>query len=205
MTLLSSRLSRRRCIANENPVQKGPRPRHFISEGPLYRALQSDRSVTMRILRPLVLTVLAMQLGSSSLAFSSLQFYTVTPCRLVDTRDPVNPQGNGGPIIDASTARDFPIFGPDARPCGVPSGAKAAVLNLVVVGPTSAGHIIAYQYGYPSIPLVSNLNFDANEPALANGALIELGQDALRQLTVWTAMSPGATAHLVIDVTGYYE
>lgn len=159
----------------------------------------------MKVLRYLLLTSLAFQLTHSSSAFSSLQFYSLAPCRLVDTRGPTNPQGNGGPIIDANTARHFPIFGADARPCGVPSGAKAAVLNLVVVGPTSGGHIIAYQYGYPDIPLVSNLNFDANEPALANGAVIELGQDANRQLTVWTAMSPGAIAHLVIDVTGYYQ
>ena len=142
---------------------------------------------------------------SAGPAFGPLQFYSVTPCRLVDTRDPQNPQGNGGPAIAANTARDFPVFGSNARPCSISNTAKAAVLNFTIVGPTSGGHIIAYQYGYPSIPLVSNLNFDAGEPALANGALIELGQYPAKQLTVFTAMSPGATAHLIIDVTGYYE
>lgn len=159
----------------------------------------------MKIFRLLLSATFAMQLTPSGLAFSSLQFYTVAPCRLVDTRDPENPQGNGGPQILANTARDFPVFGPNARPCNVPEGAKAAVLNLTIVGPTSAGHVIAYQRGYPEIPLVSNLNFTAGEPALANGALIELGQYSDQQITVWTAMEPGAAANLVVDVTGYYQ
>jgi hypothetical protein len=138
-------------------------------------------------------------------AFGPLQFYSVTPCRLVDTRDPQNQQGNGGPAIAANTARDFPVFGGNARPCGISNTAKAAVLNFTIVGPSSTGHIIAYQYGYPGIPLVSNLNFDAGEPALANGALIELGQYPDKQLTVYTVMSAGGAANLIIDVTGYYE
>lgn len=159
----------------------------------------------MRVSRVLLATVLMLPATPSGFAFSSLQFYTVAPCRLVDTRDPENPQGNGGPQILANTARDFPVFGVNARPCGVPEWAKAAVLNLTIVGPSSDGHIIAYQRGYPEIPLVSNLNFTNGEPALANGALIELGQYADKQITVWTAMSVGATANLVIDVTGYYQ
>jgi hypothetical protein len=100
------------------------------------------------------------------------------------------------------------VYGANARPCGLPptpGQAKAAVLNLTILGPTAAGHLIVYKYGLPSVPLTSNLNFTAGEPALANGALVELAADANQQITVWPVMAAGAAAHLVIDITGYYE
>jgi len=196
-------------IGHEHPKSTGtelgdPTSARTTPRRPPFAAAKTEEGMKAR--RPIVAAGLALALlVPSSPAVGPLYFYTVTPCRLVDTRDPPNPQGNGGPAVSASTARDFPVFGSNARPCGIPDWAKAAVLNFTIVGPTSAGHLIAYQYGFPGIPLVSNLNFDAGEPALANGALIELGQYADKQITVWTAMSPGAVAHLVIDVTGYYQ
>lgn len=156
------------------------------------------------IIAPLALGLLLPQTPADGL----LQYYTVAPCRLVDTRDPPNPQGNGGPALAANTARHLPVYGQNARPCGLPSmtgQVKAAVLNFTIVEPTAAGHLVIYKYGLPSIPGTSNLNFNAGEPALANGALVELAADPNQQITVWTAMAGGATADLVVDITGYYQ
>src|SRR5262249_34323860 len=58
---------------------------------------------------------------------SPLQFVAVTPCRIVDTR---NPNGNfGGPPIPGQTSRSFPLTEGD-NPCGIPSSAVAYSLNV---------------------------------------------------------------------------
>src|SRR6185295_7825015 len=46
-------------------------------------------------------------------------FYTLTPCRLVDTRNPTS--SHGGPPLSSGILRSFPMHGL----CGIPSGAQA--------------------------------------------------------------------------------
>src|SRR5471030_2207257 len=99
----------------------------------------------------IVLTALA---PSTTVEGQALQFYNLTPCRAVDTRS-----GNGG-IVVASTLRLFQMKGV----CGVPSDAKTVTLNVTIVGPTQGGFVLLYPAGTP-IPLVSNINFNAGEPA----------------------------------------
>jgi hypothetical protein len=60
----------------------------------------------------------------------SLQFYPLTPCRILDTR---NATGTfGGPSLVAWIARSFPI---PSSGCDVPSGAGAYAFNVTVVPP----------------------------------------------------------------------
>ena len=51
-------------------------------------------------------------------------FFTVTPCRVVDTRWAAGPLG--GPALPANTDREFVVTGR----CGIPAGAQAVSVNL---------------------------------------------------------------------------
>jgi len=122
-------------------------------------------------------------------------FYTVVPCRVVDTR---NPGGLwGGPALAAQSERVFPIAGL----CGVSPAAKAVALNLTVTGATASGHLRAYPAFPPSLPRTSVLNFVAGVTR-ANNAVVSLS--TLGEIAVFNSMATG-TAHLVVDVVGYFE
>ncbi len=82
-----------------------------------------------------------------------LQFVPVTPCRLVDTR---NPNGEfGGPPLQGQTERSFII--PDNKECNIPSAAAAYSLNVTVVPHGFLGYLTVWPMG-ESRPLVSTLN-----------------------------------------------
>jgi hypothetical protein len=129
------------------------------------------------------------------------QFYAVTPCRIVDTRGPTGI--TGGPALTNGTPRSFPI---DVAPaaCGVPSTAKAAALNVTMVMPTQSGFIKIWPYNTPG-PVVSTVNADANEPAIANGAIVPLTIDGSFNVTVSYGAAQSGQCHLILDVTGYFQ
>src|ERR1700733_15193200 len=68
------------------------------------------------------------------------QFFSVTPCRVADTRNAVGP--SGGPALTSGAVRSFPVAGI----CGIPSTAKAAALNVTLVGPTQDGFITIWPF-----------------------------------------------------------
>ena len=121
-------------------------------------------------------------------------FFTVTPCRVADTRDPPGPFG--GPALVAATARDFQVTGQ----CGVPATARAVAINVTVVDPNNSGDLRIYPAG-TSQPLVSTINFGPNQ-VRANNAVMPLS--AVGQITVFCAMPSGST-NFVFDVSGYFE
>ena len=61
------------------------------------------------------------------------QFFTLTPCRLADTRDLVGP--SGGPILQDQITRQLPVQGL----CNVPIGAAAVTVNVTAVVPNGPG------------------------------------------------------------------
>ncbi|MFN2386219.1 MAG: hypothetical protein ABR576_08040, partial [Thermoanaerobaculia bacterium] len=65
-------------------------------------------------------------------------FYTVTPCRVADTRDPAGPFG--APALAAGAERTFTFGGL----CGIPVTARAVSFNITVTGPTFFGHLSLY-------------------------------------------------------------
>lgn len=138
---------------------------------------------------------------STASAAGPFQFYSVTPCRIADTRNPSNAQGTGGPALAAGAVRNFPVVGV----CGVPSDAKAAALNVTVVSPTLEGFIKIWPYNTP-MPPVSTINFAAGEPAIANGAIVPLTVNPTFQISVvYGTAVPGGSTHLILDVTGYFK
>ena len=98
------------------------------------------------------------------------QFYSVTPCRIADTRGNGFTGLSGPPSLSAGANRSFPVAGL----CGLPGGANApaaVALNVTAVSPTLEGFIKIWPFNTP-IPAVSTLNFAAGEPAIANGAIV---------------------------------
>ena len=127
-------------------------------------------------------------------AQTGLQYFAVTPCRAVDTRS-----GSGG-IIQASVFRGFTMKGV----CGVPATAKAVSLNLTIVGPTADGFFSIWPFG-GAFPVVSTINFVAGEPAIANGAIVPLAAGTPDLNAGYGIAGGSATAHALMDVTGYFQ
>jgi hypothetical protein len=149
--------------------------------------------------RYLVLTAgVALLAACAAEAAGPYQFFSVTPCRIVDTR---NPNGvTGGPALTAGSPRNFPI----AAQCGVPSSAKAATLNVTIVGPTADGFLSIWPFN-TALPTVSTINASAGEPALANGAIVPLTTDPSFNVSVVYGTAGGGTTHVILDVTGYFQ
>jgi hypothetical protein len=137
--------------------------------------------------------------ASAAEAAGPYQFFSVTPCRIVDTRNPPVPAGTGGPALVAGSPRNFPIAGQ----CGVPVAAKAAVLNVTLVQPSTDGFLLIWPYN-TAMPTVSTINAAAGDPAIANGAIVPLTADPSFNISlVYGTAAPG-TAHVILDVTGYF-
>jgi hypothetical protein len=120
-------------------------------------------------------------------------FNTVTPCRVVDTR---NGGTNGGPALGQQETRNFQIRGL----CGIPMTAKAVSFNLAAVTPSAQSHLILWASGTTK-PGVSAINFSAADFALANGGIVGLSTST-QDLSVFNAFG---TVHVIIDVNGYYQ
>jgi hypothetical protein len=165
------------------------------------------RSLTMfqKTARLLLLGGLGLLLSHAARAVpvaGPYSFFPLTPCRVVDTRDPVGPQG--GPSLAANTIRSFTII--NINSCGVPTTAKAAAMNITALLATDNGDLRIFPYLSP-VPLASVINFSTADFALANGAIIPLANITGIDISVQTDMPPGSTGHVhfVVDVTGYFQ
>ena len=162
----------------------------------------------MSLLRSLCLNTLlallvAAALPSAAQAGGPFQYHSLTPCRLVDTRN-----GSG-----ASTSDDGPV-GARTNPgpydiivkgfCGVPTDAAAVTLNITVVSPTQQGDLRIANLDASPFPVVSTLNYLAGEPALANGAIVPLKAGAGADLRMVFGMVSSGSLHILVDVTGYF-
>lgn len=130
---------------------------------------------------------------SDSLNECVADLFTVTPCRLFDTRttDP--------PSLASLSPRLVQIVGH----CGIPSTAKAVSVNFTVVGATGAGYVQAWPGDQPP-PNTSVINFAAGQTR-ANNMILPLAKDGSGSAAVQSFVVGDGTVHLVIDVNGYFE
>jgi hypothetical protein len=124
------------------------------------------------------------------------RFYSVPPCRVVDTRG-VPGVPIGGPALEAQSPRLFALGGR----CNVPSTAKAVSLNLTVTAPGAAGNLRLFPGGV-SLPLVSTINYAAGQTR-ANNAVISL--NASGEIAAFAGQALGTTVEMILDVNGYFE
>jgi hypothetical protein len=120
--------------------------------------------------------------------------YTVTPCRLLDTRGPAGPYG--APALPAGGDRTFVLAGR----CGIPSSARAVATNVAVTSAASGGYLTLYPDG-TAFPLASTVNFRAGQTR-ANNAIFALGSTA--GVTVHAGIGSGSV-EVILDVTGYFQ
>jgi len=149
----------------------------------------------MRNILRVTLFMLLFAVAGNALAQSGpYSYYTLTPCRIVDTRGANGT--NGGPIVGTDSTRNFQIRGV----CGVPAGAKAVSLNLTIVNATQSSFLTAWPSNVAR-PFVSMLNFEAADPSLANGVIVGLSTNT-QDLSVYNS---SGNVHVIIDVTGYFQ
>ncbi len=124
-----------------------------------------------------------------------LDFYTLTPCRLLDTRLAAGP--HGGPAVAAGGERVVVA----ASQCGISAGAKAISLNVTAVAPAAVGSLRFFP-GDAVAPNASTLNFSAGQTR-ANNAIVMLASSGSGTLAIRN--SSVASVDVVIDVNGYFE
>jgi hypothetical protein len=127
---------------------------------------------------------------------AGLGFFTVSPCRMVDTRNAAGPLG--GPALQPGAARIFVVTGA----CGVPSSAKALSVNVTVTQPAAAGDLRLLPGDQSILTIVSSINFAPGQTR-ANNAIALLAFDGSGGLKVVT--DSAGSVHLILDVDGYFQ
>jgi len=125
---------------------------------------------------------------------TSESFYTVTPCRVADTRNPAGPYG--GPPLTPAADRAFVVAGQ----CGIPPDARAVAFNFAVTQPSVSGDLQVFPGGTP-LPAPATVYYSAGQTRAKN-SIFALGLAG----DIGTHVDQAAgTVHLVIDVTGYFR
>jgi hypothetical protein len=121
-------------------------------------------------------------------------YFSVTPCRLLDTRQP-----GQGPALASGASRLVTATGGS---CGIPATARAIAANITSVAPTGAGNLALYPGDGP-VPPTSALNFAAGQTR-ANNGVFALAGNGNGTLAILAAVLGSGTVHVVLDVTGYF-
>lgn len=122
------------------------------------------------------------------------RFFTLTPCRLLDTRQP-----GDGPALANGTTATLALYGH----CGIPETAKALAVNVTATQSTGSGHLILWA-GDAAAPVASTINFGFGRTR-ANNAVLPLASNADGTVKLASAVSGNGTVHVILDVLGYFE
>ena len=119
---------------------------------------------------------------------SGLQFSSVTPCRLIDTRQ-------SGTPIPGGTSQNFII--PQLGGCGIPTSAQAYSLNVTVVPHGSLGYLTVWPAGLAQ-PGISTMN-SRDGRTKAEAVIVQAGtNDAV-------SIYASSTTDVILDVNGYFS
>ena len=126
-----------------------------------------------------------------------LDYYSIAPCRVADTRVPIFPPGFGPPSFAAGETRPYPIL---SSPCaaGIPSNVAAYAVNFTVVPPAGgpAGNLTTWPVGLATMPNVSTLNYSAS--VVAGFAIVPAGINGV--IDVYA----NYPTNILIDIMGYF-
>src|SRR4051794_18340646 len=120
-------------------------------------------------------------------------FVNLTPCRVIDTRDPGFGGGLGPPFMPAKSVRMFPVA---SSGCGVPPTALAYSFNVTAVPHGPMPYLSIWPWGQPQ-PVVSTLNSYSGS-VVANAAIVPAGVNGA------VAVYVDGEADLIVDVNGYF-
>jgi hypothetical protein len=119
-----------------------------------------------------------------------LRYTAITPCRVVDTRNPNSTFG--GPEISAGSTREFDL---PKGACSLGDVEFAYALNVTVVPSGPLGYLTVWPSGAPQ-PTASTLNSDGR--VKANAAIVRSGVNG--GISVFATNA----THVIIDVVGFY-
>ncbi|MGH9361701.1 MAG: Ig-like domain-containing protein, partial [Thermoanaerobaculia bacterium] len=149
-----------------------------------------------------VALVLAAGLALPGVAAAQGNFFTITPCRIFDSR--VAPDS---PALAHNVPRLIQITGPE---CGVDGNSSAVAVNLTVTQGTSNGDVVLYagDAPVPSAPRPGALPFQAGQTK-AKVDIVALGDaepDGDGDINALATMDGGSghSVHVIIDVNGYF-
>jgi hypothetical protein len=125
---------------------------------------------------------------------AGFDYFTVEPCRLIDTRNPDGPLG--GPALVAGATRDFTI----TSGCGVPTTAQVISINVTITQPTTAGQLVLYASGNAN-PNTATIDYSAGQTRANNAILLP---NAGGVITVQCLQSSGIV-QFILDVNGYFQ
>ncbi len=118
-----------------------------------------------------------------------------TPARILDSRpggSTIDHLSEGIGLRGSTSITELQVSGR----AGVPTNARAVVLNVTVTGPTGSGFLTVYPCGQP-LPDASNLNHVARQTT-ANSVTVSVGVGG--KVCVYTY----AETHLIADLSGYF-
>ena len=123
-------------------------------------------------------------------------YESLPPVRVLDTRPPPE---RVGPLnkFQAGNPQTLSVAGAN----GVPANAVAITGNLTVTGQTKAGYLSVTPDEPIGVPSSSSLNFPLGDTR-ANGLTARL--NASGDLAITYTAAAGASAHVILDVTGFY-
>jgi uncharacterized repeat protein (TIGR03803 family) len=125
-----------------------------------------------------------------------LAYYTLAPCRLIDTR-PTSSAPYGGPSLAGGSQTNYLVTGY----CGIPAGAKALSANVTAVTPQAGGDLRLFPTLQGSAPS-STMNFNADRTR-ANNVISSL--DSNGRMTIQCDMLAGSSTNVLFDVNGYFR
>ncbi len=125
---------------------------------------------------------------------SGASYFPLTPTRILDSR-----YGTG--LAAAFSSHVARTFGTSGGTSGVPASATAITGNLTVTQQTSLGFLYLGPNATDS-PTSSTLNFPKGDDR-ANAVTVAIGAGATLSVT-YAAPTLGPTAHVILDVTGYF-
>ena len=123
-----------------------------------------------------------------------LDYFSVSPCRLLDTRVPAQ-----GPALASGASRLVTVTG---GPCAIPPTARAIAANITSVASTGVGNLRLYP-GDGTVPPTSALNFGAGQTR-ANNGVFPLAGNGNGTLAILATVGGSGTVHVVLDVTGFF-
>jgi len=120
-----------------------------------------------------------------------LAFFSLSPCRVFDTRLSSALQSGAGGLFEIGTI------------CDIPTSAKAVAVNGTVVEPTGAGFVTLFPAGL-QVPASSTINFAAGQTR-GNNAILGLTEDGIGSIEALPFVEGSGQVHLILDVVGYFE
>ena len=120
-------------------------------------------------------------------------YFTLPPCRLLDTRGAAGPLG--GPALAAFSQRNVTLTGA----CGVPAGATTVALNVTVTQTLGAGSLRLYPGD--SVPTTATTISFRQGATRANNAQVKLAPDG----SIGISNDAGGAVHVILDAFGYYR